>query len=260
VTILTRAQFPALHTISPQFIYCITDPVLARYCLPTRELRQRAIDGRDGVGRSLLHTAALSGNVKMLQFAFDLAEELALLLHQHPEARTWVNEFDNRGRTPIFYAVESRCLDSVNLLLDHGALAAPKDPPPALWSSYRHKVFDSCKYDVLSAMESTTTPLGHYPHDPACVGLPITVLADWSPLMRACYHGCLAIVRRLLEAGADPLWPGVLHYAVFSRQKAMVQLVLAAGAQVDTKFYDLTAHDVGKVVNVDDEMTAMVLV
>ncbi|MGC9119596.1 MAG: ankyrin repeat domain-containing protein, partial [Thermoproteus sp.] len=72
----------------------------------------------DREGGTALHAAARLCDVELIQQLLDGGANI--------DAR------DKHGRTPLYYAVESRCLDAVLLLLQRGALPSSSDLEPAV--------------------------------------------------------------------------------------------------------------------------------
>lgn len=88
-------------------------PILVSLLMSTTgsEIDSKLVTSKDGDGNYILHTAAKTGHVDSLRYLLSLSSSRYLL-----------NGLNNKGFTPLHFAAQSECSDSVLELTDHGAI------------------------------------------------------------------------------------------------------------------------------------------
>ena len=119
----------------------------------------------------------------------------------------FARDFPHGGRPVLRYAISSKCLEAVQILLEAGANVNDFTESPLLYRRGQHEA-NMRNLSLLSHAVNSNAPISiikelikygaHLDGTPKIAG-------DWSPLMIAAYRGYKEAVIILLQAGADPL-------------------------------------------------------
>lgn len=164
--------------------------------------------------RTALQQASWYGSVRVVQILLELGAD--------------VNVQDNHDKmTPLLESVSRNHPEIVRLLLQHGA--NPNHQTSLQRKTPLHLAVEQRNEDIVRLL------LEHGRADPNRIARKLK--HEWTPLDLACRHGAVAMVRLLLENGADPnIQPRFtgqtsLHYAAYKGNEVALQLLLNKGAR-----------------------------
>jgi len=159
-------------------------------------------------GSSLLHKASENGNIKLIQTLVSIGAD--------------INHLNQRGYSPIFYAVHFKQASSVKILADLGAdlnLLQGGAYTPLWWAAYNGSL-DICKSLIkggadIEKQSATGLPMvaAAFNGNDDIVNLFLTKGANpdnqvensgWTPLHGAIIMGHSSTIKLLFENGADP--------------------------------------------------------
>ena len=152
-----------------------------------------------------------------------------LTAHILVQAGAEIDAFDDNNETPLMIAAYNGFPAMTRYLITAGAKIELKsdDGMTALHLATQNGHLE-CAHIILG---SNKLPRNH-----------INVKDDggWTPLVWACEHKHEPVIRYLLEQGCDPFTTDVemnvaLHWAAFSGSRSTVELLLAAGSNVNAK-------------------------
>ena len=150
-----------------------------------------------------------------------------LIAHILVQAGVEIDAFDDNNETPLMIAAYNGYPAMTRYLITAGAKLDLKsdDGMTALHLATQNGHLE-CAHIILG---SNKLPRNH-----------INVKDDggWTPLVWACEHKHEPVIRFLLEQGCDPFTTDVemnvaIHWAAFSGSKSIVELLLAAGSNVN---------------------------
>ncbi|XP_076275512.1 histone-lysine N-methyltransferase G9a isoform X2 [Rhynchophorus ferrugineus] len=162
---------------------------------------------------TLLHLAVLKGNLRMVQFLTNLQADL--------------ESMDNEQSTPLMLAVTENRNDILKYLLASGAqlIAKGTDGMTVLHLAAKCGNLEACR-SIVSASFSIPNYV-NYQDD-----------GGWTPLVWACEHGHIDIVKYLISKGADIDLRDVeynvaLHWAAFGGHSDIVELLLRNNCNIN---------------------------
>lgn len=209
---------------------------------------QSFLSKKDTNGVTLVHSAARVGSHNVMKYLFHLATDIGLSHDDLTKAISY------EKRTPLHYAVENDHLESVRVLLEHGANST------SLNGSHSPPVHRACRKDTLHMLKLMVSISGneilqacdkegrnayHSSALSTCSGDMITYLVEngvpvdaedyhsFSPLAHAILLGATAAIRSLLQNGANPMATSLhgynaLHLAISTKRYNIFEIVMAS--------------------------------
>lgn len=168
------------------------------------EVSPEAVNERDSMGRTPLHTAANRAQLEMVT-----------LLLEHAAV---IGAVDNVGMTPLILGTVSGHTAVVELLLQRGA-----DPSAAAVTGETalHWAADTGRVEIAGILLTAGAKVEAQDKN------------GWTPLIRAAKEGHEALVARLIEAGADPTRPWALVWAAGRGHLGIIITLIEQGADVN---------------------------
>ncbi len=214
---------------------------------PKTALMAAAAKGRADMLVALLdagapvNAAAPSGVEKgetalMLAAASGSAEAVQLLLSRGANVHAALKAGNERGKTALMYAAEQGHAEAAQALIASGAKINAKDSDGKTALDW---AIENGQVDVADVLEAHGAENGTRPSNPL-----FAYTDDETPLMSAARNGHLAMVRRLVERGADvnerekDSKKMALDYAAENGHADVVAYLLAHGADAKAKTED----------------------